>query len=309
MTTQVPPGPENAVAPQDYPQFTTGYASYPPQQPTGGYPAVSYPQEGAAGYPEPVPYPQPGSPAQVSSPTHSGSATYPAAYPSPSAYPTAPPWAAAGPAPAAAWPAPADAEPTPTAAGPTPTAGWPAPATGAQVPGPVTPPDQPLPQYGGLLVPFPDEMRHASRAQAPAVWPVAAFTLLFGILGAVSAKRRADQARRTRNSTAPYWIAFLISVAAGAFCWFVVSAVLVGPVVTEIRENQRLEAVQRNVVGDGQLRDARINVTAAQCRAVAERDAQGMRDYLCRLTLEDGHTATLTLTADEAGQWRSGPGR
>ena len=276
MTTQVPPGPENAVVPHDYPQFVTGHAQYPPPPPpeyrpepvsappagyptdgypAGTYPAVSYPQEGAAGYPVPVPYPQPG------------------AHPPPAAYPTAPPWATA----------------------------QPAAATG--------PAEQPLPQYGGLLVPYPDEMQHASRAQAPAVWPVAVFTLLFGIVGLVSAKRRADQARRTRNSSAPYWIAFLVSAAAGAFIWFVVSAVVIGPALTEFQENQRLAAVQRNVVGDGQLKKARIEATAAQCRAVTDRDAAGMRDYLCRLTLADGNTASLTLTADESGQWYSGSGR
>ncbi|MGW4947121.1 hypothetical protein ACWEOZ_36675 [Actinoplanes sp. NPDC004185] len=300
MTTQVPPGPENSVAPQDYPQFTTGYAQYPPQQPTGGYPAVSYPQEGAAGYPEPVPYPQPGGPAQA------------AASPPPSAYPTAPPWATAGQAPAP--PAPrATAEQAAAPTAPWAVAGQPAApwAVAGQAPAQAGPsaPEQPLPQYGGLLVPFPDEIRHASRAEAPAVWPVAVFTMLFGILGAISAKRRADQARRTRNSTAPYWITFVIALVAGAFCSFVASAVLVGPLITELQENQRLEAVQRNVVGDGQLKNARINATAAQCRPVGERDVEGMRDYLCRLTLDDGHTATLTLTADEAGQWHSGPGR
>jgi hypothetical protein len=268
MTTQVPPGPENAVAPQEYPQFVSGYAQYPPppppefqprpvSAPAVDYPAVSYPQEGAAAYPVPVPYPQPGG--------HLPTA----------AYPTAPPWAAA-------------AQP-PTA--------------------PVAPPERPLPQYGGLLVPFPDEMQHASRAQAPAVWPVAVLTLLFGILGAVSAKRRADQARRTRNSSAPYWITFLVSAAAGAFVWFVLAAVVIGPLVTEVRETQRLEAVQRNVVGDGQLKSARIDVSAAQCRAVTDRDAEGMRDYLCRLTLADGRSASLTVTADESGQWHSEPGR
>jgi hypothetical protein len=173
---------------------------------------------------------------------------------------------------------------------------------------PGTPPGPP-PQYGGLLVPFPDEMRHASRAQAPAVWPVAAFTMLFGVLGAISAKRRADQARRTHNSTAPYWIAFLISVAASTFCWFVLAAVLVVPMLAEIRETNSLEAVQRNVVADGQLKDARITVTAAQCRAVTDRDAAGMRDYLCQLTLEGGRTGTLAVTADESGQWHSEPTR
>jgi len=357
MTTQVPPGPENAVAPQEYPQFTMGYAQYPPVQhehvpyepaphipaqhhkathaaarpdlvahpapqpntlahpapqhnpaaappvqhdttrheatwqdtgehqpisappaaspapgyPTGSYPAVTYPQQGATGYPVPVPYPQPGAPT-----------------PPPDAYPTAPPWATAQPTTPGPGPAPGSAS---------------GPAPGSSAPGGA--PGRPVTQHGGLLVPFPDEMQHASRAQAPAVWPVALFTLLFSVLGAVSAKRRADQARRTRNSTAPYWIAFLISALAGAFCWFVVAAVLVGPVFTEVQEGRRLEAVQRNVIGDGQLREARITVTAAQCRAAADRDADGMRDYLCRLTLADGHTASLALTADESGRWQA----
>lgn len=264
MPTQVPLGPEKAITPQEHPQVTADDSPHPPgrnapawerhpQQSIatlcGDYPAVTYPQEGAAGYPMPVPYPQP-------------SIGPPAA---------APPW---------------DAAATP----------------GADT----APPEQPLPEYGGLLVPFPDEMRHASRAQPPAVWPVAMFALLFGVLGAISAKRRADHARRTHNSTVPYWVAFLVSVAAGAFCWFVVAAVVIGPALTEIRESSRLEAVQRNVVGDGQFKDARITVTAARCRAVADRDAAGMRDYLCRLTLHDGHTGVLVLTADESGRWHAG---
>ena len=308
MNTQVPPSPENAVAPQEYPQFTAGYAQYPPAQylsareqpvstppggypaegvPAGDYPAVAYPQEGAAGYPVPVPYPQ--------------LSTYPA----PSAYPTAPPWATRpadpGAAPAIGPGTPPDRPGTPPEHAGT-QREW--PGTPQERP---APPDQPLPQYGGLLVPFPDEMRHASRAQAPAVWPVAAFTMLFGILGAVSAKRRADQARRTHNSIAPYWIAFLVAVAAGAFCWFVFAAAVVAPMYLEFRETAILKAVQSNVIGDGQLKDARIAVTTAQCRAVTDRDAEGMRDYLCQLTLEGGRTGTLALTADESGQWHAEP--
>jgi len=327
MNTQVPPGPENAVAPQEYPQFTAGYAQYPPAQylsarelharqpvsappagypvegvSAGDYPAVSYPQEGAAGYPVPVPYPQPS--------TH----------PSPSAYSTAPPWATRptnhGGAPALGPSTPPERPGIPSErlgipqerlGIPSERQGIPQERQGIPQERPGIPQEEPLPQYGGLLVPFPDEMRHASRAQAPAVWPVAVFTMLFGILGVVSAKRRADHARRTHNSTAPYWIAFLISVAAGAFCWFVLAAVVMVPLLSEIRETNRLEAVQRNVVGDGQLKDARIAVTAAQCRAVTDRDAEGMRDYLCQLTLEGGRTGTLALTADESGQWQAQP--
>jgi len=370
MNTQVPPGPENAVAPQEYPQFTAGYAQYPPVQhssarqhharrpvsappaayplegvPAGDYPAVLYPQEGAAGYPVPVPYPQPST------------------YPSPSAYSTAPPWAtrpadhgaapAIGPGTLPERPGTPSERPSTTseragipsdhvgapqmqvgsaqmhgsgpqkhadapnmhadapnmhAGAPQEQLGTPHLHAGAPQERLSTPPE-PLPQYGGLLVPFPDEMRHASRAQAPAVWPVAVFTMLFGVLGSVSAKRRADQARRTRNSTAPYWIAFLISVAAGAFCWFVFAAVVIVPMLAEIRETNSLEAVQRNVVADGRLKDARIAVTAAQCRAMTDRDGAGMRDYLCQLTLEGGRTGSLALTADESGQWHSEPTR
>ena len=210
-----------------------------------------------------------------------GSAGYPVPLPHPqpsthahgppTSYPTSPPWAVARPA-----------------------------AAGS---------GQSAPPHGGLLVPFPDEMQHASRPQAPAVWPVAVFTLLFSVLAVVSAKRRAVQARRTRNSAAPYWIAFVVAAGAGAFIWFVVAAVVIGPVLTDVRENQRLEAVQRNVVGDGQLKNAGIEVTTAQCRAVTDRSAAGMRDYLCRLTLAGGKTGSLTLTADESGQWHSGSGR
>ena len=323
MTTQVPLGPENAVVPHGYPPLATehsqqlpapsaersagpgsalaagggGGVSAPPadhpveHNPAQGNPAQSYPTAGnpaagnpAAGNPTEG-YPVGAYPA-VSYPQESA-ASYPVpvpypqpgAHPPPTAYPTAPPWAAAQPQPAAGAPN-----------------------------GPVSPSAQPLPQHGGLLVPYPDEMQHAARAHAPAVWPVAVFTLLFSILGLASAKRRADQARRTRNSPAPYWIAFLIAAAAGAFIWFVIAAVVIGPLLTDIRENGRLEAVQRNVVGDGQLEDARIDVTAARCRAVTDRNAEGMRDYLCQLTLAGGKTASLTLTADESGQWHSGSG-
>ncbi|AGZ40001.1 hypothetical protein [Actinoplanes friuliensis] len=273
----------------EYPQFATGYAQYPPAQdqyaaPVSAppvtdqgeaFPPVAYPQEGAADYPEPVAYPQltvpagyPGEVPEASGLPQAG------AYPPPSAYPTAPPWAAASPEP----------EPAPSY------------------------PGQAVTGHGGLLVPFPDEMQHASRAQPPAVWPVAIFTLFFGILGAFSASRRAGAARRGRNSTAPYWITYLVTLAAAGFVWFVMSAVVILPLVDSIQESSRLSAVQDAVVNDGQLKGANIDVTSAQCRAISDRNAAGMREYLCRLTLGDGHTGSLMLTADTDGHWTSPPG-
>jgi hypothetical protein len=90
-------------------------------------------------------------------------------------YPTAPPWAPAPP-----------------------------------VPPPVPPPYRP---YGGLMVPFPEEMINASRPKPPSWVPVVLFTFFFGLFGAISAVRRANQARLTRNERHPYWIAFGVTLA------------------------------------------------------------------------------------------------
>ncbi|WP_203709246.1 hypothetical protein, partial [Actinoplanes digitatis] len=190
----------------------------------------------------------------------------------PSAYPTSPPWAAT-----------AQVSTTPAPAAPA----------------------QPATEHGSLLVPFPDEMRNASRSHPPAVWPVTVFTLLFWVLGVISAGRRAADARRGRNSTAPYWVTFLVTLAASSFIWFVVGAVVAVPLFTDIREGQRLAAVEDAILHDGQLQKANITATKAECRAIAERRADGMREYLCRLSLNDGRTATLTLTADSDGNWVS----
>lgn len=255
-----------------------------------GSPAGFAPAGGPAGYAEtgsPTGYALPGSPAgyapagdQQQAPAYSGTdgATPPGgAYPS--AYPTAPPWAAT-----------------------TQTSPAPAPAHPGQLGHPGHP-GQPVMEHGTLLVPYPDEMRNASRAHPPAVWPVTVFTLFFVIPGVISAARRAADARRGRNSIAPYWITFLVTFAAAAFIWFVVGAVVIVPFLNDVREGQRLAAVQDALIHDGQLQKANVIATDARCRAIAERDAEGMREYLCRLTLDNGRTATLTVTADANGNW------
>jgi len=319
LTTHVPYGSEHAVGPQEFPQFTTGNAQYPPapdhyvpprQHPPGAYPEqVSYPQPGgypqasgayqADAYPQNAPYPP--ADAYVQAGGYPQNSAYPmasayaqnganspqvvpaqpgAGYPPPAAYPMAPPWAAAP-------------QPAPTADAP--------PAAF----GPAAPYGRPMPEHGGLLVPYPDEMRHASQAQPPAVWPVAAFTFFFLIFGAISASRRGRRAHSGRNSAAPYWITFLITWVAASFIWLVIGAVVIGPFIDSVREGNRLAAVERNVIQDGQLKEARITATAAQCHAVGDRDIDGTRDYLCQLTLADGRTASLSLTADQDGNWKS----
>ncbi|BCJ51323.1 hypothetical protein Asp14428_27980 [Actinoplanes sp. NBRC 14428] len=179
----------------------------------------------------------------------------------PSAYPTAPPWVTQSPAPD---PPPADEGPAAAVA-----------------------PYGSVPQVGGLLVPYPEEMRNAARAQAPKVWPVAVFTLFFNVLGVFSAVRRAGQARRGRNSTAPYWLTFVVSALVSSFL-MMTAVVSVGiPVYVQLREGATVKALEDNVLHDGQLAKANISPTKAECRAAGEWAGE-KRDYLCELTLSGG---------------------
>ncbi|MGA5303796.1 hypothetical protein ACPCHT_27995 [Nucisporomicrobium flavum] len=307
MTTQIPYGPVGA----EYPQFAAGHAQYPPaehlepyrpavtqhgvvaqggpvdQAPSGypeqaGYDALSAYSTEVAGYPgttghaaEPVGYPAPSYPAPTGYAAPAGYGTQAPTYPPPAAYPTAPPWAPQSPAP--------------------------------EMPEAVVP--VVVPQVGGLLVPYPEEMRNAPRAQAPALWPVAVFTFLFGVLGAISAARRADQARRGRNGAAPYWVTFAVMLAVSSFFWVVTVFAVGVPAYLEVREGAVVKVLEENVVSDGQLAKANVSATDADCRAAGDRRTDGTRDYLCQLTLSDGRTGQVMVTADEHGAWKPLTGR
>jgi hypothetical protein len=190
-------------------------------------------------------------------------------------YPTSPPWA------------------SPPAAAPQP----------AQMP---PPPPMPV-AYGQLLVPYPEEMRNAARPIPPSWWPIAALTLLLPILGLVSTIRRGTQARRGRNSQAPYWITFAVS-------WFVTGLVwggifLVGtPLYVNHVEAGATKAVQQNIVKDGQLKaKSRLTATSASCDPTGARADDGQRLYTCLLKLDDGRTGTIDVTADTDGNWIAVP--
>jgi hypothetical protein len=197
--------------------------------------------------------------------------------PPPPAYPTAPPWASR---------AETVAE---------------APATPAY--GSVTPYGAPFPEYGELLVPYPEEMANAARPQPPSWWPVVVWTFFFGLLGAVSAGRRAARARRGRNSAAPYWVAWAVTVAAVSVLSGLVVAVGV-PAYLAYRENVITEALQSRLQADGQLQAAaHAAATSVTCEPLGPRDRAGMRPYDCLFALDDGRSGTLSLTADSDGNW------
>jgi hypothetical protein len=193
----------------------------------------------------------------------------------PSAYPTAPPWAT---------PAPAE-EPPP------------------QPPGAVTPWGAPYLQTGQLLVPYPEEMRNASRPAPPSWWPVLVWTFFLGIFGVVSAARRANRARRGGNTTAPYWIAWGVMMAVVVFLSGV-GRLVIAPAVNDYLEKGYTTQVEKQMRTDGALKKTlRVSATAVNCDPVGPRDDSGVRAYDCALTLEDGRTGTLAVTADTDGTW------
>jgi hypothetical protein len=183
----------------------------------------------------------------------------------PPAYPTAPPWAS------------------------------PAPAAAAEPP--------PYLQTGQLLVPYPEEMRNAARPTPPAWWPVAIWTFFFGILGAISAARRADRARRGGNGTAPYWITWAVTMAVSAVLGATLAFVAY-PAVRAGAEAKVTAEVETKMRTDGQLTTLLgVGATAVNCDPVGPRDSGGIRAYDCALTLEDERTGTLTVTADADANW------
>jgi hypothetical protein len=178
---------------------------------------------------------------------------------------------------------------------------WAAPAQ-APAPGhvPAAPYGAPLPQ---LLVPYPEEMDNAARPKPPAFWPVAPLTFLFLIPGIVSAARRGGQARRSRNSVAPYWVTFAISVVASWFLWSVLIAAAV-PAALAAYENTLTDRVESAIMDDGQLaKSANVTVRTAACEPAGPRGLDGRRRYECLLTLDDASTGTLTVLADRDGHW------
>jgi hypothetical protein len=170
------------------------------------------------------------------------------------------------------------------------------------------PPAPPMPvAYGQLLVPYPEEMRNASRPTPPSWWPIAPLTFLFLIPGLISTVRRGGQARRGRNSQAPYWITFAVSWFVSGLLWS--GASLVGlPLYYNHLETGATKAVQQHIVKDGQLKaKSRLTATSASCDPTGARADDDQRRYSCLLKLDDGRTGTIDVTADFDGNWTAVP--
>jgi hypothetical protein len=178
----------------------------------------------------------------------------------------------------------------------------------ASPPAAAPPPAPPMPvAYGQLLVPYPEEMRNASRPIPPSWWPIAPLTFVFLIPGLISTIRRGTRARRGRNSQAPYWITFAVSVVAAFVAWSLIAAMAV-PGYLNYRETAITKTVQEHIVKDGQLKaKSRLTATSASCDPTGARADDDQRRYSCLLKLDDGRTGTIDVTADEDGNWTAVP--
>ncbi len=138
----------------------------------------------------------------------------------------------------------------------------------------------------------------------PAVWPVAVFSVLFGPLGAISAVRRACQARAAGARVAPYWI-----VQAAGFVVFLVLG-LIGtslfvPAYLNYREAVLTKALESAIVHDTVPTPAGVSVVSADCTpltAVAASD--GTRVYRCQIAVSDGHGGPVNVVTSRDGTWR-----
>ena len=169
--------------------------------------------------------------------------------------------------------------------------------------GTVPPYDSPDNKHGQLLVRFPGEVQAAHRPEAPSWRPVVLWTFLFSALGVLPALRRSAVARGYGRARRPYWIAFVVTLLAGAAFW---SALTVTAVIPLHRYHQESGITAR--LQDGLAADSRIvkrfgTVSAVECTPESDRDAAGVRTYLCSFQQSDDKANGIYVEADSAGNW------
>ncbi|MEU4623156.1 hypothetical protein AB0G04_24680 [Actinoplanes sp. NPDC023801] len=199
--------------------------------------------------------------------------------PEPGHYPSAPSWAPPEPAPA------------PPAA--TPLYGGTVPAY-----------DSPDNKHGQLLVRFPGEVHAGHRPEAPSWRPVVAWTFVLSVLGVISVLRRASQARGYGRSRRPYWIAFVATLVAGAAFWTGAVATVAMPLYRYHVESGITGQLQSAVASDARVKKEFGAVSGVECTPETDRDAEGLRTYLCTFQMSNGKTNGLYVDADINGNWQ-----
>ncbi|GAA2868021.1 hypothetical protein [Actinoplanes cyaneus] len=172
--------------------------------------------------------------------------------------------------------------------------------------GAVPPYGSPENRHGQLLVRFPHAVLGEARPEAPSWRPVVAWTFFLSVLGVVPAMRRSSRARAYGRPRAPYWIAFVATLVAGAAFWSFLIADVVVPIQRSSAESAATEAVQSKVLGDGRIEEAvGTKVKSGGCAPAGVRDDDGLRPYNCTFQLADGRSASVHIKADSRGNWET----
>jgi hypothetical protein len=194
----------------------------------------------------------------------------------------------------------------------------------------------PATRHGQLMVPYPELMHGAERPDPPTWLPVALVSLFLaltggigtaalvtdrvgqvagmvagaaggglGLFGAIVAARRGRRARRQGNPRYPYWLAFGLTLVAAALPGLYAVGVTAAVVQSQVVEPRVERTVERSLAGSDRVSvPAGVTVRSADCRPLgARRTSDGLRDYLCSVSLSSGRTGTLQLTADRTGNW------
>jgi hypothetical protein len=222
--------------------------------------------------------------------------------PEPGHYPSAPPWAVP--------PEPAHRPTAPPWAGPPEsTPPWavppePEPQSAPLYGGTVAPYGSPENKHGQLLVRFPGEVHDLNRPVAPSWRPVVAWTFLLSALGIISVLRRSAQAKRYGRPRRPYWIAFVVTLLAGGAFWSAAVLNAAIPLYHHQQESGLTEQLQTALVSDSRVTKEFGAVSAVECTTESERDAEGVRTYLCTFELSTGKTNGMYVNADTEGNWQ-----
>ncbi|GAA0431930.1 hypothetical protein Aca07nite_18860 [Actinoplanes capillaceus] len=172
-------------------------------------------------------------------------------------------------------------------------------------PAPVAPPVDPTGhQHGQLLVRFPGEVHAAGRPEAPSWRPVVYWTFFLSALGIISALRRSGRARGYGRERSPYWIAYGVTVLGGAAVWAALTFTVAVPAYHAYQEARITTVLQDTLAVDSRIAKEVGEFTAVACLGESDRNAEGLRTYLCTFELPTGKSTGMYVAADARGNWQ-----
>jgi hypothetical protein len=164
-------------------------------------------------------------------------------------------------------------------------------------------PEPPGPQ--GASPPEPEQYPWMFRDSPPNVWPVAVFTLFFGLLGLISTVRRSTRARAVGVGGGRYWVVFAGFLVVNVVISLIALAIAI-PVYLNVLEGAMTKDLEGRIVSDSAKAAGGTStaVASADCVPVSGMgDSRSERSYSCLITLTSGRSDTFTVVVDTNGRW------